>query len=231
MERVQHSERPRYERKYLVEGLSRGQIESAVRLHPALFSEVHQERFVNSLYFDSFDMDDYFESMSGAPDRRKIRIRWYGDAFGSIDDPVLELKAKKGLIGLKDRFSLVPFSFDTDTRLDTIRDVFRRSAIPARLELHLMFLEPSLLTRYRRKYYQSADGRFRITIDSDLECYQFSGGNNTLLRSVMRGMETILELKYDPEADEDARRISTCFPFRLTKSSKYVSGVKRLSLY
>ncbi|MFT7452391.1 MAG: hypothetical protein ACI9VN_003123 [Patescibacteria group bacterium] len=38
----------------------------------------------------------------------------------------------------------------------------------------------------------------------------------------------IVELKYDIVDDEDAQYISNLFPFRLTKSSKYVSGVDHL---
>ena len=36
----------------------------------------------------------------------------------------------------------------------------------------------------------------------------------------------VFELKYEPEHDEEARRISSWFPFRMTRSSKYVTGLQ-----
>jgi hypothetical protein len=38
----------------------------------------------------------------------------------------------------------------------------------------------------------------------------------------------IVELKYAAGDDDDARSITSAFPFRPTKSSKYVTGVQRL---
>ncbi len=40
----------------------------------------------------------------------------------------------------------------------------------------------------------------------------------------------ILELKYNQDMDNGANYIVNCFPFRLTKSSKYVSGIESLYL-
>ena len=37
----------------------------------------------------------------------------------------------------------------------------------------------------------------------------------------------IMELKYDQKYDLDSRRISTTFPFRFTKNSKYINGIAR----
>ena len=38
----------------------------------------------------------------------------------------------------------------------------------------------------------------------------------------------ILELKYNYQDDDEAHIISSYFPFRMTKNSKYVSGVETL---
>ena len=40
--------------------------------------------------------------------------------------------------------------------------------------------------------------------------------------------KTVIELKYNQQHADGARSITTNFPFRVTKNSKYVIGVERL---
>ena len=85
---TENTEKYRYERKFFISKLTKYEVESLIKLHPAMFSEIYFPRFVNNLYFDSFNMKSYFDSVDGSPNRRKIRIRWYGDLFGDIEKPV-----------------------------------------------------------------------------------------------------------------------------------------------
>ena len=84
----------RYERKFLVSELNRFEIESIVRLHPAIFSEIYHQRSVNNIYFDTMNVSNYLDNINGVKQRLKVRIRWYGDLFGFIDKSVLEFKIK-----------------------------------------------------------------------------------------------------------------------------------------
>ena len=74
----------RYERKFFITSLSRFEVESIVKLHPAIFSEIFHERFVNNIYLDSSDLINFYENIEGQSNRIKIRIRWYGELFGYI---------------------------------------------------------------------------------------------------------------------------------------------------
>ena len=65
----------RYERKFLISGVSKKEIESIVKLHPAIFSEIFEERFVRNIYFDTFDLNNCNENINGNAKRIKIRIR------------------------------------------------------------------------------------------------------------------------------------------------------------
>ncbi|MGD2159260.1 MAG: VTC domain-containing protein [Anaerolineales bacterium] len=219
----------RYERKFVVSGLSPYEIESLVKLQPALFSEVYSSRFVNNLYFDSPGMRNYLDNIDGSAERVKVRIRWYGDLFGRIECPTLELKFKRGLVGRKVGFPLPQICIDGYLRKDTLLNVLRQSNIPDDLKLDLGSLEFSLLNRYRRKYFQSIDGHYRITMDTQMECYYVQSHRNAFLRKYVDLMNTIVELKYGPEEEEGASRICQYFPFRLSKNSKYVNGVESLS--
>lgn len=215
----------------MASGYTIHEVEALVNLHPAIFSEIYHPRFVNNLYLDSLSLNDYFSHVNGVKDRVKVRIRWYGDLFGLADEPVLELKIKRGSLGRKASFPLASFHMDKYLNLDTIRDLFSRSVIPEALRLDLRSLESSLLNRYRRKYYQSADRKFRITIDSEMVFYQIHSANNSFLRKSSALVDTIVELKYAMQADRDVERVANHFPFRLAKISKYVSGVERTYLW
>ena len=89
-------------------------------------------------------------------------------------------------------------------------------------------LKPSLLNRYLRKYYESCDGKYRITVDTDQSFYLVNSHGNFFLNKIADNNTVILELKYNHDYDSGASYITTKFPFRLTKSSKYVTGVERV---
>jgi SPX domain protein involved in polyphosphate accumulation len=216
----------RYERKFSISELTRQEVECAVRHNPGMFSEIYHQRFVNNLYFDSFDMESYFDNIDGSKDRSKFRIRWYGDLFGVLEGPVLEIKIRKGLLGKKLSFPLSPFSIERENfEPNAIVKAVKTSDIPDALKLVLISLEPSLLNQYNRRYYLSADGNYRITIDSEMVFYQANAHNRTFIHKSSDKANTILELKYDQDKDYYADRITSYFPFRITKSSKYADGI------
>lgn len=218
----------RYERKFVVSELMPHEIEALVRLHPAMFFEAYPQRFVNNLYFDSHDLKSYFDNVDGLKDRMKVRVRWYGSLFGFIEKPVLELKTKNDLLGEKAAFPLVPFSMDERFQLDTIHEVLRNDEIPEIMKMQLLSLEPVLLNRYSRKYFRSVNHDYRITIDSEMEFYAINAQNNTFSQKHIDTVNTVVELKYDCGKNREAPAITSYFPFRLSKNSKYANGIERL---
>ena len=86
-----------------------------------------------------------------------------------------------------------------------------------------------LLNRYKRKYVQSSDGDYRITLDTDMVYYNINSYNNLFLHKAVDYSNTIVELKYNYDKDESAEHIVKYFPFRLTKSSKYVTGIDAIN--
>jgi SPX domain protein involved in polyphosphate accumulation len=216
----------RYERKFFITELSKYEVEYIVKLHTAIFSEIYHKRFVNNIYFDSFNLVNYRENIEGATDRIKIRIRWYGELFGYIEKPVLEIKIKKELLNKKISIPIKPFVLKKDTIISDILNSF--TDLQDSLVIDFNSIQPSLLNQYSRKYYQSCNGQFRITIDTDQSFYQVNNQNNLFLNRTSDNNTVILELKYDKEHDSEARHITTKFPFRITKSSKYVNGVEKI---
>ncbi len=222
------SDKYRFERKYLMSGLLKHDVELFIKLHPAIFSEIYRERFVNSIYFDSSGMKHYFDHVNGTRDRVKIRIRWYGDLFGEISNPVLEIKKKEGSLSKKESWPLKKFSFSNEFNCDRLWDVLKKSVVPDSLKLELTCLQPVLITRYRRKYFQSSDYSYRMTIDSDIEYYRLGPNYNNIMFRLVRSDKLILELKYDQDRSDSAEQITNRFPFRMVKNSKYINSIEEL---
>ena len=55
----------RFEHKFLISDFSEDEVESIIKLHPALFSERFYRRSVNNIYFDSPNFKNYFDNVNG----------------------------------------------------------------------------------------------------------------------------------------------------------------------
>jgi hypothetical protein len=219
----------RYERKCLVEGLILPQVQSLVRQHPRMFYAPYPPRYVNSLYLDTVEMDNYHDNVIGAPDRRKVRLRWYGDLLGEITRPMLEVKIKQGLVGMKQAYPLDILHLDPQFCYETFQQTVARSDIPEIIRRDLRSLHPVLLNCYYRHYYASRDGCFRVTLDSELIFYKVNGAfGNAFLHRQRSNSQIIVEIKYARQFESTAERVISFFPFRVTRNSKYVQGVERV---
>ena len=219
----------RCERKFLISELSAKEIEEVILLHPALFSTIYYERYINNIYFDNLEFLSFYENQSGTTPRKKIRIRWYGDLSENIKKPVLEIKRKFGNVGKKDFYSLPDLCFrDFLSKSETL-DVIKNAASFEDSKKELVLLAPTLINRYNRKYFLSADGHYRITLDSNINFFSVSSIGSLISENEFCEPYNVLELKYNHTKDAEASRVTNHFPFRLTKSSKYVLGILKLS--
>ncbi len=218
---------PRYERKFRVDETSRAVVLRAIAEHPALFREIFHERYVNSIYFDTPDLRLYFANVDGDAERDKVRLRWYGEMLGSIRAPTLERKRKFGLVGSKDSVRVGDFALHAGIHGAALVRALDHDAVPPPLRSTCRALRPLLLVRYRRRYFLSSCGRFRVTVDDDLQFVRLEEGVNALARRA-RDPAVIIELKYAAEDDRAAAAVAKAMPFRLTRNSKYVVGVDSL---
>lgn len=216
----------RYERKFTIpDNFSFTEIEHQVKRNSALFREVFHQRQVNNIYFDTLGYNDYFDNVLGVSERKKIRIRWYGNTLGLIDKPVLEIKIKKGLVGDKWSFPLESFKLDNNFTNKYIQSILKQSKIPLPILEGVKMTIPTLLNSYSRTYYISADKKFRITLDFDLAYHQIDVRFNNFDKNPKRDNNKIVELKYGLMDDDQAKHITSQFAFRLNKNSKYVNGI------
>ena len=221
----------RYERKFVVETteMNLHQVRAAVMLHPAFFRQAYPPRFINNIYLDSDSLIHYQANLDGIGDRLKIRIRWYGDLFGPVIKPTLEYKFKRGMVGCKVQYPMQPIQVDEGfSRANLTAALRTQHNLPSVVQTDLGGLRATLLNRYFRLYYESVDGHFRITIDSDMSYYHLPPlSGNHLYRQTDRD-HIVIELKYNARHDRTANRIAAHFPFRLSRNSKYALGIERV---
>ncbi len=221
-----HGGVPYYERKFITDDFSVREIEALVKTHPAVFREIFHERYINNIYFDTIDMESYFDATEGSMHRFKIRIRWYGDMLGDIAKPMLEMKIKNGFLLVKHLFPLPGFTMRRGIGIADIQALLQASAIPASMKLNCLNLHSFLLNRYRRRYFRSADHQYRVTIDSEVESRRLNDRSNSFLNGAIDRQTIIVEIKYGLKHEEGAAQVSEHFPFRMTRSSKYTNGIE-----
>lgn len=232
----------RYERKLLATGLSLAQVLALVRRHPAAFRQVYPERVVNNIYLDSPSLASYREHVNGTPNRQKIRVRWYGDAAGAVEIPVLEQKLKRGAVSGKIAHAMPPLhtgqpiawsgispknepSYGLTPSRETLTSAFGDACLPDSVRASVRHLEPALFNRYRRQYFLSGERRFRLTVDFALEFARLHSVSATPKHLLRAGPLVVVELKYAPADEDRAAGITNEFPFRVRRCSKYVLGI------
>jgi SPX domain protein involved in polyphosphate accumulation len=219
----------RYERKFLAGEMLPGQAEAVVRSHPMMFRAPYPPRQINSLYLDTADMENYYDNVSGAETRRKVRLRWYGEMTGPIARPMLEIKVKEGLVGKKFSYEMAAFALEGGFCTRTFQDLADRSRLPRVVRDDLRTLSPVLLNCYQRSYFATRGDSFRVTVDSRQVFWKINDAfRNLLLHRQRNDRDVIVELKYSVEQEPLSDRAAGYFPFHVTRNSKYVLGVERV---
>jgi len=128
---------------------------------------------VNSLYFDSADLDEYMRSASGEFRKNKVRIRWYGTVSESAGmTPVyLELKSREGFASSKQREKFtVPSENLLPDRLG--RGIIDKTTLNNTLAKFGHFTEaplrPVIVISYQRYRFQEIQTGIRVSFDYDI---------------------------------------------------------------
>lgn len=206
----------RYERKYKVNDINHYVLLQAIRLHPVGLKKIYPDRQINNIYFDTMNLQCYNDNVNGISERKKYRVRWYGEDVFDIKNPNLEIKYRLSEVGSKDVLPVPEFE------LQDLRGL--TESVHERLDKRVR-LRPVLMNSYMRSYFGTKDGKYRITIDRQLRFFSLLSSNR-FVRYITKENAVIMELKYETADDETTDRITQYFPLRQTKSSKYVTGVQ-----
>ena len=111
------------------------------------FLEHHPRRCVRSLYFDTFEFQNYLDHVDGAGRRKKYRVRWYDDF-------------SQGKLEVKNRIGDVQSKF--------VSESFPLAGAESRLELALGPVCSTAQIEYNREYYYIPGTEIRCTLDFNL---------------------------------------------------------------
>ena len=215
--------RHRLERKYTLPVQLAAEIEARLRLRPHGLRQVYPPRHVNNLYFDSPTRRRYLDKIEGEERRVKVRIRWYGDFWGRVENPALELKTRNGHAGAKHRFSLPDFDLARCTRRDDLAALLKVE--DGHAYLRPQPLEAVLATRYLRRYYGSSDQNVRLTLDREV-LYLRAPGPRGFTSRWRRDGRVVAELKYGPDQEPRGQELAQWLGLRLIRNSKFALGLE-----
>jgi hypothetical protein len=162
----------RFERKFIIRPTDIGMAYAFLRQICRPDKEYPKDR-VNSLYFDTADLDQYEKSAAGEHRKNKVRIRWYdSDAVERQGMPVyLELKSREGFASSKQRrkFNVPQKSLKLENLNHGILDY---PTIIETLASFKYFLEKSLkpiiLISYQRYRFSELQTGTRVCLDYDI---------------------------------------------------------------
>lgn len=209
----------RYERKYVFNNnLTSTEF---INILGGNFREIHYPRIVNSLYYDNPEYRNFFENIEGLQDRYKVRIRWYAD---EIKKSKLEIKVKEGIFGKKIICDINNVDITSDF-LDIISNPENYPSLDIQYLPYVINLIPTSYNNYLRRYFESFDGKIRVTMDTDLKfkkLYNFSLPGGTELVPLDF---SVFEVKYKSVDEELVSNIMRNSPLILRKFSKYTAGI------
>ncbi len=162
------------------------------------------DRHISSVYFDNMELKIYQDSIEGLLPRKKLRIRNYN---------------KINKYSFEKKISSVEGRFKTSQQINI--EEYDRKIKNGYLDSQYGLVKPLIIISYTRMYFQY--NKFRITIDSDIECYQFVNS-----KKYFKSDKNVLEIKSPNLNDRDL--INRLIPFEKKRFSKYTEGIENLNL-
>jgi SPX domain protein involved in polyphosphate accumulation len=230
----------RFEIKAFVRDDMIPQIVEYILPHVELDSHVKDKKsqsyVVRTLYYDTQDLDYYWEKLDGLEVRKKIRIRVYNE-FKDRNIGFVEIKRRYDKVIIKER-SKLPFSFIRRVLAEPEKDWLRSKVVEHDglvlgkflYNIHRKDLRPTLLVVYDRKAFQGIeDPKERLTIDSNVRVRGFPEFCDIYdvddLEPITKN-RSILELKFDNAMPRWMRLMMTHFHISVESISKYCMGVE-----
>ena len=216
----------RFERKWIFKSNNYLALINCLIRSNLFFKTHYPKRRVNSIYFDTLDYASIRQNLDGVSNKKKIRIRWYGEK-NKLVKPVLEIKSKKGSETKKESlkiYELNDLKFPDSKNLEIIKDIVNLK-INSKKNIH-----PILTTHYDREYFVSNNEKIRATIDYNLKSVYL---NNLTQLDIIKNFSLvcILEFKYSNKLDRYVRKSLQNITLRLSKNSKFVNSAFQTPMF
>lgn len=215
----------RYEMKFLAARWQYDRLIAWLRVRPEGFRPTYPTRRVNNAYLDRGDADLYTDSVEGYSSRAKVRYRWYGESL-LPDAGRFEIKLRRNQLGWKKVFEV----HELDGTLDRWPDVMAqiRDEVPPEARIWLAECHRVLIVNtYRREYWESANGRLRVTFDHGEAVFdqRYSAYANRT-RVALTDPGVVFEVKCGTGQVEAASRLVSSMPLTLRRNSKYCNAIE-----
>ena len=167
--------------------------------------QLHPNRVINSIYFDTGNYSMYSDSMEGVLPRKKIRLRNYNYKFIFDKDVKKEIK-----------ISSVEGRFKTSS-------IEKKPLIMMRLgymDQDYGLCSPVINIVYERSYYKVKN--IRLTLDQKIIYRRIYNGQISSFSTYDNS--NVVELKFSSESLNNS--VIKNFPFELSRFSKYCRGIE-----
>ena len=217
----------RYEIKFVLNDIQLSEISSWMNAETSMIKR-YSPRIINNLYFDDADFSSVKDNLSGISNRKKYRLRWYGE---SVEDfqPVFEIKGRNDRVGFKTVFDIK----DLNGRIHTLMpsEILQICTHTLQEKEYILdnFLFPTLQVKYLRSYFEDHQG-IRLTIDHDIN-FSLPSLHESLLENISRPYPMkIVELKFNPTEKDKVSELIGSLHLRPKRHSKYLAGLASLGL-
>ena len=213
----------RFERKWIFKSNNFLVLINALIRSNLFFRTQYPLRKVNSVYFDTYNYNSIRQNLDGVSNKKKIRIRWYGNK-NIIMNPSIEIKKKRGFETQKESIRINELD---KTKLSDLEEI--KNKLNTKLKLKKI-INPILTTHYEREYLISLNGKIRATVDYNLQSIFL---NNLSQVEIVKNFNRIciLELKYPTSLDKYVRKNLKDITLRLSKNSKFVNSALEKSKF
>ena len=212
----------RLEKKWIFKNIDKETLTQNLINYNLYFRTQFNERFVNSIYFDSPSLRYAEDNLAGISNREKIRLRWYGSNSEILTNPILERKVKKNFQGFKKLYAI--------KTLDKLH-INEKNMIEITKKVNQTLFKKNLqaMTQvsYRRNYLISCDQKVRATPDVDLKYRKLK---NFIQNFFVRSNDIVLEFKYSNNIDNFLRKNIRGIT-RVSRNSKYINSLEKNNFF
>lgn len=185
---------------------------------------------VKSLYFDSFDNQDYYEKVDGYRDRKKIRLRIYDEESTYAK---LEMKGKMG--NYQHKYSVTLSREMAEQMIHGNYEVLleRKEEVAHKIFslMRLSHYRPVAIIEYDRRAFVYDNFNTRITFDTNIRSEEIRMDlfeKNLNYTSVMKEM-VVLEIKFDKHLAGFIQKMLAPYSLNQTAISKYCMGRRTMA--
>jgi len=168
----------RYELKYLVHHTQAAKLANALAayMRPDKHGDGHGGYLVTSLYYDTAGYKAYWDKIDGHKNRRKLRVRIYGDQTVTPETRCfIEIKQRLDRAVQKRRVVLLYGAAAELDQIDDLLDASSEEERPILEEVEYLYralrLQPTCVVSYQRRAFEGCDydPGLRVTFDTNLK--------------------------------------------------------------